>query len=463
MKNKIFTLSILCGITFGAFVPTLTRADDILPVVVSEKAGSYVADRHVTITRGKSQVISVNRNIADVLVADPSIIEVGAMKNDKLYLIGAALGDTNVMIFDGEGNAIEQLDVHVRVDEDTLRHTLKSLFPEENVIAKTVNDDIMLTGDVSNPAMAARIEQVAARFAGQEEAVINMMSVKGEQQVMLKVKVLEVSRNVLNELGLNLDGTLNTGDVNATLNGSIVGLTAPIPVAAGQALFNVGSATLTSVFSALERDGYITTLAEPNLTAISGENARFLAGGEFPIPSEIDDRGNVSYEYRPFGVSLAFKPVVMSKNRINLNVSTEVSNISNDFSFELGNLRVPGFDVRRAETSVEMPSGGTLMLAGLIESNTINNMNRIPGIKDVPILGDLTGSESFQRNETELVVMISAYLVKPYDENQELADGQPTEAPSPLTESLLENLEKHYGRAKIATATQGRPIGYVLD
>jgi len=153
----------------------------------------------------------------------------------------------------------------------------------------------------------------------------------------------------------------------------------------------------------------------------------------------------------------------MSKNRINLNVSTEVSNISNDFAFQLENLSVPGFDVRRAETSVEMPSGGTLMLAGLIESNTVNNLNRIPGVKDIPILGDLAGSESFQRNETELVVMISAYLVKPYEESETVADRAPIEQTSPLNQALISNLQRTHGKSKIANATHGQPIGYILD
>lgn len=464
MKNLYFTLALMFGLALGCVSPLYADTNDVLPPIITEKSGGAIMDRHITITRGKSQVIKVNANIADVLVADPSVIEVGAMKSDRLYLIGAALGDTNVMIFDGEGNAIEQLDVHVRVDEDTLQHTLSSLFPDEDIIAKTVNDDIMITGQASNPAIAARIEQVAARFAGQDEAVVNMMSVKGEQQVMLKVKVLEVSRNILNELGLEVDGTLNKGAANGLFGSTgAVGLTAPTPVGTGSLLFDVGASTISTIFQALERDGYISTLAEPNLTAISGENARFLAGGEYPIPTEIDDEGNVSYEYKPFGVSLAFKPVVMSKNRINLNVSTEVSNISNDFSFQLANLTVPGFDVRRAETSVEMPSGGTLMLAGLIESNTVNNMNRIPGIKDVPVLGDLTGSESFQRNETELVVMISAYLVKPYADEEQIVDRKPMEQTSPLNQALIANLQRTNGNKKVRNAVNGQPVGYLLD
>ena len=428
-----------------------------------EKSGeAQMENRHITITRGKSTVIEVNRNIADVLVADPSIIEVGALKNHRLYLIGAALGDTNVMVFDGAGNPIQKLDVHVRVDETTLQDTLASLFPAENIIAKTVNDDIMLTGNVSTPAAAARIQEVAARFAGQDEAVVNMLSVAGDQQVMIKVRVLEVSRSVLNELGLDTDIGGSSDNLSAILASSGgVGLTAN-PLAAGQLLFNDGSNSISTIFQALERDGLVSTLAEPNLTAISGQNARFLAGGEFPIPNEVDDDGNVSYEYKPFGVSLAFKPVVMSKDRINLQVSTEVSDISDDFSFQVPGITVPGFDVRRAETNVEMASGGTLMMAGLIESKSLNRLNRVPGVKDIPILGALSASESFARNESELVIMITSHLVKPFADTTQ-ATRIPTEQQTPLNKALMANMARLNGKSDVARASNGKPVGYLLD
>ena len=372
-KHALLSLSIIaCG---GVFGYTHARAQaflDVLPAVVTagaaqdtttiamrnngtmsyEKSSGELPRRHITITRGKSAVIEVNRNIADVLVADPSIIEVGALKNHRLYLIGAALGDTNVMVFDGDGNPIQQLDIHVRVDETTLQNTLKNLFPDEHIIATTVNDDIILTGNVSNPATAGRVQDVAARFAGGDESIVNMMSVQGDQQVMIKVKVLEVSRTVLNELGLEtqLNGTDSNSNTTAALaTATGLGLTANPLLATGQLLFNDGSNTISTLFRALERDGLVSTLAEPNLTAISGQNARFLAGGEFPIPTAIDDNGNVTYEYKPFGVSLAFKPTVMSKDRINLQISTEVSDVSDDFSFQVPGITVPGFDVRRAE------------------------------------------------------------------------------------------------------------------
>lgn len=459
MKHPFLIFTLCAGVAAGSGY--FLHSHDA-HAAVSEKQGEILG-RHLIITRGKSQVITVPSDIADVLVADPSVVEVGAIKKNKLYLIGASLGDTNVLIFDGDGNTVDHMDIHVRIDESTLQDTLTSLFPDENIVAKTVNDDIMLTGTASNPAIAGRIEEVATRFAGTGESVVNMMTVLGEQQVMLKVKVMEVSRSILNELGVNINTSYAGDDITATILSNQLGLTAASPLLSGTVAGSFGDIDVTTLFSALERDGYITTLAEPNLTAITGENARFLAGGEFPIPSEVDSNGNVTYEYHPFGVALAFKPVVLDKNRINLNVSTEVSNISNDLVFSFNNVTVPGFDVRRAETSVELPSGGTLMLAGLIEANTLSDMNRVPGIKNIPIIGDLLSSESFQRSETELVVLISSYLVKPYNDQEQAARIVPTLETDPLQQAVRKNVQQHYEDTNVMGVTQDLPVGYILD
>lgn len=475
MKKLLFTLMVCFGFAFAHLhggAPVAFAQDNILTAMPDEKSGSIgmasvdeMDDGYVVITRGKSKLIEVNRDIADVLVADPSIVEVGALKNHRLYLIGAALGDTNVMVFDGAGNPIQKLDVHVRIDEKTLQHTLSKLFPTETVNAKTVNEDIVLTGNASSPAAAARIQEVAARFAGNNESVINMIAVEGEQQVMIKVKVLEVARTVLNELGIETD--IDAGNLGNNLAGGFstsnnFGLNLDPSFTVGGLAFTDGTSALSVLFRALERDGLVSTLAEPNLTAVSGQNARFLAGGEFPIPTEIDDKGNVTYEYKPFGVSLAFKPVVMSGDRINLQVSTEVSDVSDEYSFQRPGITVPGFDVRRAETNVELASGGTLMMAGLIESKSLNRLNRVPGIKDVPVLGALANSESFTRNESELVIMITSYLVKPFADKTQ-ADEKPAERQSPLNQAMLGNLEKIIGRDKINNASNGKPVGYLLD
>jgi len=473
MKKIFFTLMVCLGFAF-AHLPIAFSQDSFFNYMSDEKSGDIVGslataeemdDGYVVITRGKSKVLEVNRDIADVLVADPSIVEVGALKNNRLYLIGSALGDTNVMVFDGTGNPIQKFDVHVRIDEKTLQQTLERLFPTETINAKTVNENIVLTGNASSSSVAARIQEVAARFSGNKDSIINMIAVEGEQQVMIKVKVLEVARTVLNELGIegsagsSSSGGRFSGNVGTTNN---FGLNVAPSFVNGGLAFTNRTTALSLLFRALERDGLVSTLAEPNLTAVSGQNARFLAGGEFPIPADIDDRGNVSYEYKPFGVSLAFKPVVMSGDRINLQVSTEVSDISDEYSLQRAGLTIPGFDVRRAETNVELASGGTLMMAGLIEAKSLNRLNRVPGIKDVPILGALANSESFTRNESELVIMITSYLVKPFADKTQV-DEKPSESQSPLNQVMLGNLRKIVGHDKINSASNGKPVGYLLD
>lgn len=251
-----------------------------------------------------------------------------------------------------------------------------------------------------------------------------MLNVNGEQQVMLKVRILEASRSALKDLGVetsvqNVGGSALTGALAAA---SGLGLTAPAQLGIlALSYSSSGFGPLNFVARALEDEGIVNTLAEPNLTAISGEQAGFLAGGEIPIPTEIDRNGNLIYEFHPFGVSLNFRPTVMSESRISLEMSTEVSSASYDNNLQLQGITVPTFNVRRAETTVELPSGGTLMIAGLLQSDTVSSLTSIPGINKVPVVGDLLKSDSFQRNESELVVMITPYLVRPFAQNQAAA------------------------------------------
>jgi pilus assembly protein CpaC len=249
-----------------------------------------------------------------------------------------------------------------------------------------------------------------------------MMGVRGEQQVMLRVKIVEASRSALKDLGLetNSPNGGGIGDLGASLaTSAALGLTNPTQL--GIAALNYSSGdfgNLNFLARALEEEGIVNTLAEPTLTSISGEKAGFLAGGEFPIPTQLDENGNLVYEFKPFGVSLNFLPVVMSEDRISLQLTTEVSTTSFDRNLQLNGINVPTFNVRRAETTVELPSGGTLMIAGLIQSDSISGLTQIPGVGDVPVIGDLMKSDTFSRNESEVVVMITPYLVKPFAQNR---------------------------------------------
>lgn len=397
----------------------------------------------VTVMLGKAEMINIGGEIADVLVANPSVVDVMAVKSNRLYVVGSALGDTNIMALDANGDIIKKINVNVQMDVERLGNMLLDLYPNEQVEIRVLTNQVVLTGDVSTPAVANRIMELVGHFvqeaqgkpSGQlsvDQLVVNMMGVRGEQQVMLRVKIVEASRNSLKDLGLesNSNGGGGIGDLGATFaTSAALGLTNPTQL--GIAALNYSSGdfgNLNFLARALEEEGIVNTLAEPNLTSISGEQAGFLAGGEFPIPTQLDENGNLVYEFRPFGVSLNFRPVVMSENRISLQLSTEVSTTSFDRNLQLNGINVPTFNVRRAETTVELPSGGTLMIAGLLQSDSISGLTQLPGIGDVPVVGDLVKSDTFNRDESEVVVMITPYLVQPFAQNK-TAQAQPKSIP----------------------------------
>lgn len=393
--------------------------------------GQYSGTPTVNIMLGKAEMIDVGGEVADVLVANPSVADVMAVKSNRLYIVGSALGDTNIMALDRAGNIIRKINVHVQIDVEKISTMIKELYPMEDVRIRALTDQVILTGDVSTPAVSNAISNLVGNYAGEiqgmegraiDDIIVNMLGVQGQQQVMLRVKIVEASRSALKDLGLeaNSVGGGGVGDLAATL-GTAAGLGLASPVQLGVAALNYSSGdfgNLSFIGRALEQEGILNTLAEPNLTAISGEQAGFLAGGEFPIPTALDQNGNLIYEFKPFGVSLNFKPIVMSKNRISLQLNTEVSTTSFDQNLQLNGINVPTFNVRRADTTVELPSGGTLMIAGLIQSNSISGLSQLPGIGDIPVVGDLVKSDSFRRNESEVIVMITPYLVEPFAQNQ---------------------------------------------
>jgi len=447
-------------LAFAAMTLTLSAS-----LLCGVSARAATVNETVTLMLGKSKIVSVGKNASDVIVSAPSIVEAGAIKGDQLSLTGSALGDTNVLIMNAGGDLVREISVHVQADTTKLSEQLKSQYPNENIKASAIGDQIILSGTVSSADVAAHVRDLAQRFAPANKTVVNNLKVAGNQQVMIHVKVVEVARNVLNELGIETDAA-NLKRGNFTASGSTadsLGLTVDPSFGTGSLIFSSsGTGPIQVMMRALERDGLVNTLAQPNLTAVSGENARFLAGGEFPIPSQRDNNGNITYEYRPYGVSLSFKPTVLDKDRINLQISTEVSEISTEQTLELPGVTVPSFAVRRAETTVEMASGGSLMIAGIIQSKAIERMNKLPGIGNVPVLGALVRSESFSRNETELLIMITPYLVEPFA-NKEAEDvTDKVRVSEPLNRALAESMAVAYGQS-VHTFTEGRPFGYIME
>lgn len=384
-------------------------------------------DRNVRLIIGKADTVELEGAVADVLVANPSIIDVGTLRANRLYVVGRAVGDTNVLAYDSAGNQLADIAVHVRMDDQNIQNTLREFFPDESVNAKTVKDNIILSGTVSSPSVSNQVRELAARFFTEKnQTIVDLMKVRGERQVMLKVKVMEVNRSVLRDLGVETDLRGGSSVQGSGLDIGDVGRIKAVPFATGTMLLGgvnaLGVAPLTVRLRALESNGLVSTLAEPTLTAISGETAGFLAGGEYPVPTGKDAQGNVIIEFKQFGVSLNFTPTVMTKERIALHMSTEVSAKDSSIGVQLSGVQVDGLSVRRAETTVELGSGNTIMIAGLLKSDTVNSMNGMPGVESLPILGQLFKSKSFTRGESELLIIITPYLVDSYADPEAMSD-----------------------------------------
>lgn len=387
----------------------------------------------VTLVAGKAETVVLPEPAADILVANPAIADVGSLRADRLYVVGRGIGDTNILAFDAQGKQIADIAVTVGVDDASLRKSLKELFPRERIELRTVGNNIILKGQVSTPVVANQVRDFATRYIGQaaiNRTLVDLMTVRGEQQVMLKVKVLEVKRDLLREMGIAFSDAAGGAGLNQALghtnqvNTSL--LTRPLfglsPEQFGTGIISMAArgnfGPIDIQLDGLETDGLVSTLAEPTLTAVSGESAGFLAGGEFPIPVARDQQGNVTLEFRQFGVSLAFIPTVLGEDRISLQLTSEVSERSDAEGISLQGAIIPGLAVRRAQTTVQMASGGTIMMAGLLRSRSAEGLNGLPGFKDLPIIGELFKSRSFRRGESELVFLVTPYLVEPFADQQ---------------------------------------------
>jgi len=417
----------------------------------------------------KSLVIDLPRPAKDVLVSNPAKANAVMHTPRRAYVIGVEAGQTNIFFFDETGQQIIALDLVVERDVAALDAMFSKLIPGSNISADAINENVVLSGTVRSPADAARAADIAGRFAGDPEKVLNMIAVEGNDQIYLKVTVGEIQRSAAKQLGVNFDALINsTGETAFRL------ITDNPFTIAGQALSNTSATidylkddtNIIGVVQMMEENGLLRTLAEPTLTAISGESASFLAGGEFPVPV-ANDNGEVKIEFKQFGVALAFTPVVMSKGRISLKVKTEVSETSNENAFLLGvgetALTIPSLKVRRAETTVELPSGGSLVIAGLLQESTKQSINGLPGAKDLPVLGALFRSRDFQNNETEMVVIVTPYTVKP-TQRRNLA--MPTDNLQPASDihgNLMGRFHELYGVQGGAPdrAYQGR-YGFII-
>ncbi len=455
------------------------------------EAAAAKVQRPLTVPLGKAELVDLAGDVADVLIADPDIIDVQAVQSNRLYVVGLNVGDTNIIALDANGDVVKRLDVHVAYDLKAIQGLVNELFPDESVKVGAIHDQILLTGKVSTPEVAGKVTNIVGHYVADltessdpiDRQIGNLLEIRGEQQVMLQVKIVEASRSVLKEFGLEtylndpneaavatiFGGTPASSTTSGGTNnvrfatGGGISLSQDAAGIAG-ALFDTGLSGIGLLgleLNALEEENLVNILAEPNLTTVSGEEASFLAGGEFPVPVGRDNVGNLVIEYREFGVSLNFRPVVMSGNRINMKLKTEVSSLDFDNAVAAGDIRVPGLDVRRADTTVEMPSGGSLMIAGLLKSDSIKGMTGLPGISKTPILGDLVSSQRFQRDESELIVLVTPYMVAPYAEKTR-AEQLPKQKSNRLSEAFAANIRRVY-EVDEELLSHDAPFGYILD
>src|ERR1700730_7916594 len=437
-------------------------------------ASAQTKIRFLALGIGKSTVIDLPRDIKDVLVADPKIANAVIRSPQRAYIIGATVGQTNVVFFDSEGQQIAAYDIAVKRDLNGVRAALRQMLPMGGIQAEGIGDSVMLTGSVSSPIEAQQAGDVAARLVGGADKVVNSIVVRSRDQVMLKVTVAEVRRDIIKQIGVDLSASMNYGTAVVNFNNSNPFTANNSPLVPGNnltaaALTKAGLPSVTATLRAMESAGVVRTLAEPNLTAISGESATFISGGEVPIPTGVTCQTTTAgaigqcvqtVSFKKFGISLNFTPVVLTEGRISLRVMTEVSEVSaeNALTGGAGGTTIPSIKTRRAETTLEIPSGGAMAMAGLIQEQTKQAVNGLPGLDSLPVLGALFRSQDFVNNQTELMVIVTPYIVRAVAQ-KELSRPDDGFAPASDAQSaLLGRMNRLYGIARRVD-----PIGSYQD
>jgi pilus assembly protein CpaC len=492
---------------------------------IAEGEGS----RQLRLGLNKAMIVELPRPVREVMVSNPAQIDAVLQTSTRAYLTGRTVGEANVIFVDKDGRQIATLEVAIERDLQNLGALLARLIPNSNIQVEGIGERVVLSGTVTNPIDANRACEIVTSFLGPLDQmngnasasgggsavtvtsgstqnggsglsssclvsnVINLISVEGREQVLLKVSVVEMERNIIKQFGIDLGTLINSGSfafaalssLPFPINTQGKGLIAPflpndvaLPaeaiqgtpsfvtqgVAGAGVQWVQGNNRVQTVLRALEQNGLLHTLAEPNLTAISGETANFLAGGEFPIPV-AQQLGTISVEFKKFGIGLAFTPVVMSEGRISLKVSTEVSELSNQGAVILSNITVPALKVRRAETVVELPSGGSLVMAGLLSDQSKQALSGYPGLKNLPVLGTLFRSRDFLKNESELVVLVTPYVVKPVARSQLAQPDDGFGWANDWNTDLIGQMNRVYGRHP-ERAPVGRfdgDVGFIVE
>ncbi len=480
-RTSIRTL-IISALSFStvALAPASAAETDTAPATTSSVPGASIKTRFLALGIGKSQIIDLPRDAKDVLVADPKIANAVIRSPQRAYIIGASIGQTNVVFFDADNQQIAAYDIAIKRDLNGVRAALKQMLPSAAIQAEGIGDSVMLTGSVASPIEAQQAGDVVARLVGSADKVVNSIVVRSRDQVMLKVAVAEVQRSIIKQLGIDLSANMNYGTAVVNFNNANPFTANSGPLTsnslAAAAVNRAGIPTVTATLRAMESAGVVHTLAEPNLTAISGESATFISGGEFPIPTGVTCQTTTggaigqcvqTVSFKKFGISLNFTPVVLTEGRISLRVMTEVSEVSLDNALQggAGGTTIPSIKTRRAETTLEIPSGGSLAMAGLIQEQTKQAVNGLPGMDQIPLFGQLFRSQDFVNNQTELMVIVTPYVVRAVAQ-KELSRPDDGFAPASDAQSaLFAQINRIYGvpaRVEQVGSYQAN-FGFIID
>ncbi|MDX8523752.1 type II and III secretion system protein family protein [Mesorhizobium sp. MSK_1335] len=455
----------LAAAMLGVTAPA--RADNDVVYVSANKNAS------IKVAKGKPKTIMTSAAFYQIVIGDPEIANVNPLTDKSFYVLGNNLGTTGIALFDQNKQLVGTIDIEVTLDTDQLASTIRASVPDAKIKVGSANGRVVLSGEADDAVAADKASKIASRFSGNEE-VINSVNISSSQQVQLNVRFVEINRQAGQDLGakyaanfaygignrkvvLNPDG----GNVPAAGTGEIIG-----------SLLSNG-VSIDIAIKALEERGLARRLAEPNLIARSGQTASFLAGGEFPIPVS-EDNGKISVTYKKYGVGLDFTPTVLKDGLVSLDIAPEVSSIDPSASIQVSSgISIPAFIVRRARTSVDLKNGQSFMIAGLLQSQNDITTSRVPGIGKLPVLGSLFSSKSYQRRETDLVIIVTPYLVKPVDPSKKMVEPTDGTQPPSSADYFLNNTEEVDASASkrpvsLADGSAARPVaaatsGHFLD
>ncbi len=452
-----------------AFSPTMfgpAKAAEIDVAAATDGGNS----RFVRIGLDKSIVIHLPADAKDVVVGNPDVVDAVIKTKNTAYLFARKPGQTNIFFFDANGQQIMSLDLEVALDTLPLRKLMQRTMPGTHITVDTLGKNVILGGTALNASEAKTAEDLATQFIDASTwfagggKIVDTIKIAGEDQVMLQVKIVEIQRDVLKQFGINFRALIDTGKFAfslASINPFANGLLSSTSGYKGS--YASGGSNFDSLITAMEGDGLLHTLAEPNLTAVSGQPASFLAGGEFPYQVCNGTAGNqtCTIAFKSFGVGLNFTPVVLSDGRINLKIHTDASELNTVLS---GSSNVPGLNKRSIDSVLELPNGGSMMMAGLIRETTRQNINGTPGLKQLPVLGALFRSRDFISNETELVVIVTPHIVRSVSQQQL---SSPDENLVPTTDKqaiFMGRMNKLYGNAgKAPSGSYKGNVGFIVE